>query len=887
MTQWAQPLTPVDDVRCGHHAAQVISLYDWQLDALAAWEDAGRRGVVQAVTGTGKTRIGLAAIDDALRAGRQSVVIVPTLALARQWRAAIAELLPQVRRFDKRRPDRQWDVIVTTVQSAMRRPALVQQGGLIVADECHRYGAEGYALALNRSYQWRLGLTATLERGDDGDEILRSYFDGICFDLGYQRATADQLIAPFKFALASVPLSGDERAEYDELDAALKSTRLTLIERWGVPESPVADFLRGVSVLAEDRTVGGGGSLARFYMAKCSRRKALLAGSTMKLRALAGLSPAVQGSGGSIVFTQTRDAACSAADVLVSTGCTAAAVHADLGDDEREARLDDLKKGAVAALAAPRVLDEGIDVPDASLGIVMASNRSRRQMIQRLGRVLRKRAGKVARFVVLYAENSVEDPHISGHLPDFYDDCLPWAQEHAEFRLGAGDLPALLEFLGVATDDQSAELDRQMTSAGASPTPEPATEPEGRRTTVAEPTPDQRSMERFLQPPLGAFTKVTLDQVGDYFSAMKRYPLLNAAEEVHLARAIEAGLYAAHLLGEETTHPEPELLKRIARTGDLARQWMIVSNLRLVVHIAKKYVERGLDLADLIQAGTEGLIRAVEKFDFQKGFKFSTYATWWVRQAIHRAVDDEGTTIRTPVHFAEKIRQVDRLRRKVNQSWREFLKAHPEGVPEVVTREELERMEKLSRPIVSTDWLVEQVDDSWTGAQIGRTEEPVEDQLTDWMLTQATVQRVFDFLDVQQPGATFVLRCRYGFQTGEPETLETIGQRLGRTRERARQIEKRALLLAREHLVPAQPPAAPKRKRRPRPAAKAMGQRQTSDRTRRWSSSQPVTNSPGESSLLVDPGVPFQSARRGLPTDLPEAAQPDRTYRPRRILSVA
>lgn len=129
-------------------SSPTISLYDWQLEALAAWEDAGHRGVVQAVTGTGKTRVGLAAIDNARRAGRQSVVIVPTLALVKQWIGAIAELLPQARVRARRRPDQPWDVMVTTVQSAMRHPAQTRSGGLVVADECHRYGAETFKYTL-------------------------------------------------------------------------------------------------------------------------------------------------------------------------------------------------------------------------------------------------------------------------------------------------------------------------------------------------------------------------------------------------------------------------------------------------------------------------------------------------------------------------------------------------------------------------------------------------------------------------------------------------------------------------------------------------------------------------------------------------------------------
>ncbi len=768
--------------------------------------------------------------------------------------------------------------MVTTVQSAMRRPALTRSGGLIVADECHRYGAETYSLALNSNYDWRLGLTATLERGDGGDEILCDYFGGVCFDLDYQRATADELIAPFKFALASVPLSAEERQEYDELDTALKTTRLSLIERWGVPESPIAEFLKGVSALAEDRTLGGGGGLGRFYLARFARRKSLLAETRMKFLALAGLSPAVGSSGGTIVFTQTQDAAGSAADVLISTGCTAAAVHSELGADEREQRLENLQQGKLAALAAPRILDEGIDVPDADLGIVMASNRSRRQMIQRLGRVLRKRGRKVAGFVVLYAENTVEDPHASGHLPDFYDDCLPWAQKHAQFSLGEGQLPELLEFLGVAADQGTSGVMRAITDA-ATPSRD-AVEPglqlaAGGEEPEPDPTPEVSAGQddryaRFTEPPLGMFGKISDDPVADYLHAAGRYPLLSAAEEVHLAKAIEAGLYAAHLL-ETGDPPEWELLQRVSETGDFARQWMIVSNLRLVVHWAKRHTNHGLEFLDLIQAGTLGLIRAVDKFDFLRGHKFSTYATWWIQQSLTRTLADESSLIRMPVHFVDKLKQVERIRATSGQTWSEFLREHPDGVPDVASSEELVRMARLSRPIVSTDWLAEQVEDSWQGVQVGRTDIPVDEQVTDTLHQTMTVQRIFSFLDERRPGFSFVLRCRFGFQTGEPETLDAIGKRLGRTRERVRQIEAKALALIRGQLgvlgTPgdqAQPeePANQAPPRKPRPSSK------------------PVRN--GFARRQTEPPS-FQPARRAMPVDAAESQESVRGYQPRRL----
>lgn len=337
------------------------------------------------------------------------------------------------------------------------------------------------------------------------------------------------------------------------------------------------------------------------------------------------------------MFTQTKDASRQAAALLTAEGCTAAAVHSEHSADEREERMEVLRGGAGAALAAPQILDEGVDVPDADLGIVMASNRSRRQMIQRLGRVLRKRPDKIARFVVLYAEYSVEDPDAAGHKSDFYDLCLPWALEEGHFDLGADELPALLRFLGVQPTAQTSESMQTLNAAAADTTPvtteaestpasgnaprvadRPApsidarlvgdqleitigrsakapTHSEETSTTAAPlrpteysaypvesttpraetaddeevdlpptaptrtPLPTTEGTARFLEPP-PTLLQMPDDEHGNtangYWTAAQQVPLLTAQEETHLARSIEAGLYAAHLLERDDSDPD-------------------------------------------------------------------------------------------------------------------------------------------------------------------------------------------------------------------------------------------------------------------------------------------------------------------------------------------
>lgn len=807
-------VAPLDQVH-PRVSSDALGLRPWQEEALESWRRAGSHGVVQAVTGAGKTRVGVAAIAEALEIGRRAVVIVPTRVLVKQWEQTLTELLPAARVSTGKAKD--WQVLVTTVHSAMRGPVLpFGEKGLLVADECHRYGADSFSHALRMGYRWRLGLTATLERGDDGDEILEQYFGGIVYDLGYERALADGLISPFKFTYVSVPLSAEERREYDALTEELSEARRALVMRYDIPTEPVSAFLQSVSVLVEDRTVGGGGGLARRYMARFSARKRVLAETKMKQLALAGLAPAVAASKGSVVFTQTQESSLAAAEVLRSTGCTAAAVHGQMDSDEREERIELFRDGAVTALTAPRILDEGVDIPEADLGVVLAANRSRRQMIQRLGRVLRKRPGKTARFVVLYAAGSVEDPFSADHLPDFYEQCIPHAQEYGQFRLEAHQFEELLEFLGIehgqASEAQAQITDaaRPMVDSSRRPAPDsgqqPSAPPSHARQDPEEVesgrhVPTTRTGTGLSTGKAGVRVPGTMsdDSLGVYLGQLRRYPLLAAEEETELAKAIEAGLYAEHLLESGDVRRNRDCLHRLVSLGAEAKHTMIVSNLRLVVSIAKRYSGRGLEFLDLIQEGNIGLIRAVEKFDYRQGTKFSTYATWWIKQAATRGLADQGRTIRIPVHMDERMRQVDGIRREKGLTWRQFLSAHPKGLvdPEV-PRDELERIVRLWQPLMSVDQLADEVEDALVCRPIVGDPPENQEAVVDAMARQETLRRIMGPLEHEDPRGAFVLRARHGLVTGEPETLDAIGARLGVTRERVRQIEKLMMTRARQ-----------------------------------------------------------------------------------------
>ena len=784
-----------------------VALYTWQQQALENWKAAGCRGVVQAVTGAGKTRVGIAAIAEALNAGRRAVVIVPTLVLVKQWVATLQELLPEVQVSERIGDARPWRVLVTTIQSAMNRPAVpFGEQALLVVDEAHRSGAEGFSMALRSGFDWRLGLTATLERGDDGDEILSEYFGGVVHDLGYEQALADELIAPFRFAQVSVPLLPAEQARYLQLTENLRGARDGLIQH-GVHSETISGFLKAVSDLANERSGSKVSGLARYYMKLFSERRRLLAETPVKMVVLEALSEAIRRAHGSIVFTQTKEASLEAARVLGSAGCSSAAVHGELDKDSREERIDLFRTGAVTALTAPRVLDEGVDLPDADLGIVTAANRSRRQMIQRLGRVLRRRADKLARFVVLYAAGTVEDPTAAGHIPDFYDECLPFAEASQVFDLSEdGQLGSLLSFLGV-DGVGDAQLPRRDGAAEDPPPPPAGQQPErpspasGRLLADHRPAkqPDLATEEDPEPAAQLGETLWTDDLVKFYLTKIGQYPLLSAEQEVDLSRSVEAGLYARHLLDSGDSRHDWADLEVLERKGQEAREQMICSNLRLVVSLAKRYTGRGLEFLDLIQEGNIGLMHAVEMFDYRRGNKFSTYATWWIKQAVTRGLADRGSTIRIPVHMHEKKVRIERFRRERGLSWTALCAEFPDGIPELdVTGDEVTRLARLSRPIISTEWLSEEVEDSVIFEPLDGHAHDAATELVERRALKQQFETLFSPLAHEDPRTAFVLKARYGLLTGEPETLEVIGQRLGVTRERIRQIEKMGMTRLRE-----------------------------------------------------------------------------------------
>jgi RNA polymerase primary sigma factor len=308
---------------------------------------------------------------------------------------------------------------------------------------------------------------------------------------------------------------------------------------------------------------------------------------------------------------------------------------------------------------------------------------------------------------------------------------------------------------------------------------------------------DEEEPEALRQARKEAELTTSADPVRAYLKQIGKVALLNAEEEVGLATRIEAGLYAAERVRrvEDVTEKLSPQLRRdlcwIVRDGERAKKHLLEANLRLVVSLAKRYTGLGMPFLDLIQEGNLGLIRAVEKFDYAKGYKFSTYATWWIRQAITRAMADHARTIRIPVHMVEVINQLGRMKRELLQDLGREPTPQELAREMDITPERVLEIQQYAREPISLDQTIGEEGDSQLGDFIEDSQAVVAVDAVSFTLLQDQLQSVLATLSEREAG---IVRLRFGLIDGRPRTLDEIGHVYGLTRERIRQIETKALV---------------------------------------------------------------------------------------------
>jgi len=363
--------------------------------------------------------------------------------------------------------------------------------------------------------------------------------------------------------------------------------------------------------------------------------------------------------------------------------------------------------------------------------------------------------------------------HFQHHGIDILDDSVSVDDISVDDLVGEGDDPDDTE-----TEEIPADVD------------DPPDEPAAKKKPAAKARKKPKRRESTSLAPL------TSDPVRMYLKEIGKVPLLTAFQEVDLARKIEAGLLATEKIeeaeenGVKLDRTEMRRLERIEAIGLQAKKQLVEANLRLVVSIAKRYVGRGMLFLDLIQEGNLGLIRAVEKFDYTKGFKFSTYATWWIRQAITRAIADQARTIRIPVHMVETINKLIRVQRGLLQELGREPTPDEIGAQMEMTAERVREILKISQEPVSLETPIGEEEDSQLGDFIEDSEAVVPPEAASFSMLQEQLSKVLDSLSERERK---VIELRFGLEDGHPRTLEEVGREFGVTRERIRQIESKTL----------------------------------------------------------------------------------------------
>lgn len=433
---------------------EVGDLRKWQEEALNAWIDNNCRGMVEAVTGAGKTRFALAAVAYHLNKfpKGKAVVIVPSIELQQQWNREIRRSFSGVRiglmggGHSETLRSCTFLIAVTNSAGVKELGLSENEPGLLIADECHTLATTVFQRGLEDQFVARLGISATIERSDGAEElILEPYFGPVIYSLGYRQALDFGFIAHMRVATIGVELEPEIRSEYDGFTEAIGIAWSSLVNTHGIPAEPYSNFMKAVSALSSGGTMSEG-IAANNYLGAVRKRRKLVCEANGKLDVLQLLADSIQNSNGTLVFSETIDGSNLVVAKLRKLGVGVVQVHSKMKLLERSAAFTSFERGEVKAISAVKVIDQGIDVPEADLAIILATSRTRRQMIQRMGRVLRlKDDGRLARFALIYVRDTGEDPNQGAHS-EFFGEVIAIADDSQDFSLDS-PLDEITDFL--------------------------------------------------------------------------------------------------------------------------------------------------------------------------------------------------------------------------------------------------------------------------------------------------------------------------------------------------------------------------------------------------------------------------------------------------------
>ncbi len=761
-----------------------IESYEWQMEALERWRRVGCYGIAEATSGAGKTLLALMSIYCVLDMEPlcKVLITVPTIQLAHQWKTAISRnapgLYPRTGLYYgeiKQKFDDSVDIVISvnnstfsTLMPELKRLEKDAVPVFLIADECHNLEQGVFSRILALKYDFFLGLSATI---DDQSWLSKVVF----YSYSLYRGMEDKILQEFKLYFHPIFFSIDELVEIEQLEQQKRRSLNALIARY-----PVLERLFGEEFYKKVNSLYPTELYAQEYRRISNELKTRRLCTEEQFAALKDLAQKTSGQkkqNKMLVFHDRIIGAQQACAELNSLGVTSGLYVS--GEVNRDNNLTDFQTGTLQCLVTVKALDEGFDLPEINTGIIIAGGFSERRYLQRLGRFLRKSKNNMPVDIHLIINPQVSTREEFKEFLDIiskYSLNNPDSNQVYDSALMRYNLKLQSSVRSMINEEKVDPEELIMDGLKDTDVDYLVDIAERYGYTVAERTyssecPDYEAPDGYI-PILDVFSDDEDDEdididdsVSIYLKDMGKFRLLTADEEIFLASEIEKG-------------------------DKTAWDILIVSNLRLVVSIAKKYIGQGLDFLDLIQEGNLGLIRAVEKFDYRKGYKFSTYASWWIKQAITRAIADKARTIRIPVHMFESINKIYRIRIKLEQ----ILGREP-TLGEIAEEADLPidrllKMVQLELEPVSLESPIGDDEEAYLEDFIIDEDGELPDEYIFALSLQEQLDRILFTLTEREEQ---IMRLRFGMDDGRERTLEEVGGEFGVTRERIRQIEAKAL----------------------------------------------------------------------------------------------